>query len=204
MAADRRVGRSATAGNGLDAGVSRSELILDAAIELFRAHGYHSVGIDEIGAKAGITGPGVYRHFPSKPSLLVELFTRVSERLVVEGRRLANAAASPICTWRGGAGNDCMGDLSDRDGVHRADHMTQGQEQAGPACSRPASPRAQRARRTVAISNGRSSRRTSADSASTELSMRTCSAVPVVWLSCRPDPGRSPCRDCCGVPAAGR
>ncbi len=95
MAPDRRVGRSATAGSGPEAGVSRSELILDAAIELFRVHGYHSVGIDEIGAKAGITGPGVYRHFPSKPSLLVELFTRVSERLVVEGRRLVDEAASP-------------------------------------------------------------------------------------------------------------
>lgn len=73
----------------------RSERILDAAIELFRAHGYHSVGIDDIGAKAGISGPGIYRHFPSKPSLLVELFSRVSDRLVAEGERLASEAGSP-------------------------------------------------------------------------------------------------------------
>ena len=51
MAPDRRVGRSATAGSGPEAGVSRSELILDAAIELFRVHGYHSVGIDEYVSK---------------------------------------------------------------------------------------------------------------------------------------------------------
>lgn len=95
MVTDRRRGRSVTANEARDPGVSRSERILDAAIELFRAHGYHSVGIDEIGAKAGISGPGIYRHFPSKPSLLVELFTRVSDRLVAEGQRLANEAGSP-------------------------------------------------------------------------------------------------------------
>lgn len=75
--------------------VSRSERILDAAMELFRAHGYHSVGIDDIGARAGISGPGVYRHFRSKPSLLVELFTRASERLVVGGEDLVRTAPSP-------------------------------------------------------------------------------------------------------------
>lgn len=95
MALDRRRGGSTTQ-DADGASVSRSEQILDAAIELFRARGYHSVGIDEIGARAGISGPGIYRHFPSKPSLLVELFTRVSERFVAEGRRLASAADSPM------------------------------------------------------------------------------------------------------------
>lgn len=94
MNADRRRARIAAA-DGQEGRGARSERILDAAIELFRAHGYHSVGIDEIGAKAGISGPGIYRHFPSKPSLLVELFTRVSDTLVAESRRLAESAGSP-------------------------------------------------------------------------------------------------------------
>jgi AcrR family transcriptional regulator len=58
----------------------RREAILAAALALFRQRGFHSVGIDEIGTTAGISGPGVYRHFPSKSSLLVALFDSLSER----------------------------------------------------------------------------------------------------------------------------
>ena len=73
----------------------RSEFILEAAADLFRTRGYHGVGIDDVGARAGITGPGVYRHYPNKPSLLVELFDRVSGRLLVHGEWLVAEAASP-------------------------------------------------------------------------------------------------------------
>lgn len=52
----------------------RRERILDAAIALFHERGYHATGIDDIGEAAGITGPGIYRHFPSKHHLLVALF----------------------------------------------------------------------------------------------------------------------------------
>jgi AcrR family transcriptional regulator len=61
--------------------VPRKEKILAAAIELFRTQGFHAVGMDEIGANAGITGPGVYRHFPNKDSLLVAIFDRVANDL---------------------------------------------------------------------------------------------------------------------------
>lgn len=54
----------------------RRELLLQAAARLFAQHGYHAVGIDDIGAAAGITGPGVYRHFPSKAALLQALTDR--------------------------------------------------------------------------------------------------------------------------------
>lgn len=73
----------------------RSEFILEAAADLFRTRGYHGVGIDDVGARAGITGPGVYRHYPNKPSLLVELFDRVSGRLLVHGEWLVAEAGSP-------------------------------------------------------------------------------------------------------------
>ena len=62
---------------------SRREAILDAALELFRQRGFHSVGIDEIGTAAGISGPGVYRHFSSKSSLLVALFDSITERMLL-------------------------------------------------------------------------------------------------------------------------
>ena len=52
---------------------SRRDLILTAAAELFSTRGYHEVGIDEVGTAAGITGPGVYRHFAGKQALLEAL-----------------------------------------------------------------------------------------------------------------------------------
>lgn len=55
---------------------ARRELLLAAAAELFSARGYHDVGIDDIGSAAGISGPGVYRHFASKQDLLEALCTR--------------------------------------------------------------------------------------------------------------------------------
>jgi AcrR family transcriptional regulator len=62
---------------------SRREAILDAALDLFRRRGFHSVGIDEIGTAAGISGPGVYRHFDSKAALLVALFDSITERMLI-------------------------------------------------------------------------------------------------------------------------
>ena len=79
----RTSGRSKQAGRR-----SRKETILSSAVVLFRHHGYHAVGIDEIGAAAGITGPGVYRHFPSKEGLLIAIFERVVDQL--------DASAAPI------------------------------------------------------------------------------------------------------------
>jgi len=54
----------------------RRELLLQSAADLFSAKGYHAVGIDDIGAAAGISGPGVYRHFASKQALLEALCDR--------------------------------------------------------------------------------------------------------------------------------
>lgn len=48
----------------------RRARILTAAMDLFHRKGYHATGMDEIGAAAGITGPGIYRHFESKEQIL--------------------------------------------------------------------------------------------------------------------------------------
>jgi AcrR family transcriptional regulator len=60
----------------------RRELLLDAAAELFAARGFYAVGIDDIGAAAGISGPGVYRHFSSKQDLLTVLCDRTMDRML--------------------------------------------------------------------------------------------------------------------------
>ena len=74
---------------------SRREAILAAALELFRTRGFHGVGIDEIGQAAGITGPGVYRHFPSKDSLLVALFDEISEQMLAASQKIVAQVRPP-------------------------------------------------------------------------------------------------------------
>jgi len=77
------------------AGATRREQILNEAAQLFAERGFHGVGVDEIGAAVGISGPGLYRHFPGKVAMLAELLVGISGRLLAEGkRRVAEAADS--------------------------------------------------------------------------------------------------------------
>jgi len=73
----------------------RREAILASALDLFHRRGFHSVGIDEIGTLAGISGPGVYRHFPSKSSLLVALFDTLSDRMLAASEEIEKLDCSP-------------------------------------------------------------------------------------------------------------
>ena len=67
--------------------------IMSAAAALFAQRGFHGVSIDDIGAAAGLSGPGIYRHFPSKEAVLAQMLLDISERLLEEGGRRASAAA---------------------------------------------------------------------------------------------------------------
>jgi AcrR family transcriptional regulator len=60
----------------------RKNRILEAAADLVARKGFHAVSIAEIGAAAGITGSGIYRHFDRKSAVLVALFDRVIEDLL--------------------------------------------------------------------------------------------------------------------------
>jgi AcrR family transcriptional regulator len=71
----------------------RREEILTAAASLFAQRGFHGVSIDDIGSAAGMSGPGIYRHFPSKEAVLSQMLLDISERLLAEGGRRASAAA---------------------------------------------------------------------------------------------------------------
>jgi AcrR family transcriptional regulator len=73
----------------------RREAILAAALELFRQRGFHSVGVDDIGTAAGISGPGVYRHFSGKSSLLVALFDSITERLLLGAEEIQKTDCPP-------------------------------------------------------------------------------------------------------------
>ena len=87
-ASDARVG-------GPDAPNRRSRLksdrrlqLLSAAERLFAERGFLAVRLEDIGAAAGVSGPAIYRHFPNKESLLVELLVGISTRLLAGAREV--------------------------------------------------------------------------------------------------------------------
>jgi AcrR family transcriptional regulator len=71
---------------------ARKQRILIAAADLVARHGYHAVGMADIGAAAGVTGPAVYRHFGSKSAVLVALFDRVIDSLLDNASRIVDEA----------------------------------------------------------------------------------------------------------------
>ncbi|MDH6145590.1 AcrR family transcriptional regulator [Kitasatospora sp. GP30] len=73
----------------------RRDQIRREAARLFAARGFLGVGVDEIGKAVGISGPGLYRHFPGKDAMLADLLIGISERLLDEGRRRSATAAGP-------------------------------------------------------------------------------------------------------------
>lgn len=64
----------------------RRQQLLSAAERLFAQRGFLAVRIEDIGAAAGVSGPAIYRHFPNKESLLVELLVGISARLLAGAR----------------------------------------------------------------------------------------------------------------------
>ncbi|MGW2256824.1 SACE_7040 family transcriptional regulator [Streptomyces sp. NPDC004749] len=72
---------------------TRREQILKQAARLFAERGFHGVGVDEIGAAVGISGPGLYRHFAGKDAMLAELLVGISGRLLDGGRKRVRGAA---------------------------------------------------------------------------------------------------------------
>lgn len=62
--------------------------LLSAAARLFAERGFLAVRLEDIGAAAGVSGPAIYRHFPNKESLLVELLVGISARLLAGAREV--------------------------------------------------------------------------------------------------------------------
>jgi AcrR family transcriptional regulator len=59
----------------------RKKVILDAAMRTFVEFGYHGALMETIAERAEVTKPILYRHFPSKMSLLLAILTRAGEDL---------------------------------------------------------------------------------------------------------------------------
>src|SRR5690606_9708054 len=66
----------------------RKEQLAAVAAKLFCERGFHEVGITDIAAAAGITGPALYRHFADKQAILAHVVALAIDHL-------ATATAQP-------------------------------------------------------------------------------------------------------------
>jgi AcrR family transcriptional regulator len=71
---------------------ARRAQLLDAALEVFVANGYHAAAMDEIADRAGVSKPVLYQHFPSKFELYIALLDTSCDALL-HGIREALASA---------------------------------------------------------------------------------------------------------------
>ena len=74
----------------------RRSQLLAAAERLFAQRGFLAVRLEDIGASAGVSGPAIYRHFPNKEALLVELLVGISTRLLAGARAVQSSGPNPI------------------------------------------------------------------------------------------------------------
>lgn len=73
----------------------RREQILDTAAALFAERGFHGVSVADLGAACGISGPALYKHFPSKDAMLADMLVSISEELLEVGRQRDGEADDP-------------------------------------------------------------------------------------------------------------
>ncbi|MEO8815259.1 MAG: TetR/AcrR family transcriptional regulator [Mycobacterium sp.] len=73
----------------------RRTQLVGAAERLFAQRGFLAVRLEDIGAAAGVSGPAIYRHFPNKEALLVELLVGISTRLLAGAREVSSAGPVP-------------------------------------------------------------------------------------------------------------
>jgi AcrR family transcriptional regulator len=62
--------------------LARRRQLLDAAMEVFVARGYHAAAMDEIAERAGVSKPVLYQHFPGKQELYLALLDESVEKLI--------------------------------------------------------------------------------------------------------------------------
>ncbi|WP_084653304.1 TetR family transcriptional regulator [Nocardioides insulae] len=65
----------------------RRAQLLESALEVFVAQGYHAAAMDDIAERAGVSKPVLYQHFPGKLDLYLALLERSSETVIDAVRR---------------------------------------------------------------------------------------------------------------------
>jgi AcrR family transcriptional regulator len=70
--------------------MERERAILDAAAELFYESGFHGVGVDAIGERAGLSGPAIYRTFSGKDEILATLLHETLDHLITSAATVSD------------------------------------------------------------------------------------------------------------------
>lgn len=82
----------------------REQQMLDAAVQVFSARGFHAASMDEIAERAGISKPMVYAYLGAKEDLFIACLRREATRLieaVIAAVGGAGAGAPDEQLWRG-------------------------------------------------------------------------------------------------------
>jgi AcrR family transcriptional regulator len=61
---------------------ARRAQLLDSALEVFVAQGYHAAAMDDIAERAGVSKPVLYQHFPGKLELYLALLDQSCDTLI--------------------------------------------------------------------------------------------------------------------------
>jgi AcrR family transcriptional regulator len=72
--------------------MSTRDRILEAAMIVFRRHGFRRSSIEETAETAGLTRQALYHHFKSKEALFSAVIARVNDDAIAAGRAAAQAA----------------------------------------------------------------------------------------------------------------
>lgn len=70
---------------------ARRAQLLESALEVFVAQGYHSAAMDDIAERAGVSKPVLYQHFPGKLELYLALLDQSCDT-IIEATREALAS----------------------------------------------------------------------------------------------------------------
>ena len=73
----------------------RRRQLLDVALEVFAANGFHKTSMEEVAEAAGVTKPVLYQHFGSKRELYLELLDDVGGRLMDVIAKAVASAGGP-------------------------------------------------------------------------------------------------------------
>ena len=74
---------------------SKKAWLVEVAIEHFNRYGFHATGIDRILEESGVAKTTLYRHFPSKDALVVEVLRVIDERFRQDMSTAVDRADTP-------------------------------------------------------------------------------------------------------------
>ncbi|MBS0355652.1 MAG: TetR/AcrR family transcriptional regulator [Proteobacteria bacterium] len=70
--------------------------LVDTALRLFAAGGYHAIGVDRVLAEAGVAKKTLYTHFPSKNALIAEVLRERDRRFRASLAAFVDRRSAPL------------------------------------------------------------------------------------------------------------